>query len=472
MTTQHIGRVPEPRIDLSQPRRIHVVGVGGPGMSALAIVLHQWGHEVSGSDVVESRTVENLRDMGIAIQIGHSKSNVLGAEIVTYSTAIPADNIEIQHARVLGATVLHRGDVLGSMCATRRSIGVVGTHGKTTTSAVLMHIFKSSGEDVSYVIGAEVRNTGTGASAGASDLLIVEMDESDGTAEVIPVEGLVVTNIDVDHLDYFGSEDAIRDTFAQIVLNATGPIVVCMDDGNCREVLSRVSGEKEVVTYGFSPESNICITSFTDTPDGLMFQIQHKDSTHDVEVPLRGRHNALNCAAALTMALMYGYSLEDSLQTLRSFQGVDRRFEERTEVRGALLIDDYAHLPAEIMAVLTTARNHPRRTGKLIAVFQPNRFHRVAQMADDFADCFTEADLVVITDVYASGTQRIDGVTGERIVRAVRKAHPDSTVVWAPTRHDVITSVLDNLSTGDVCLSMGCGDIGNLPDEIAAEATS
>jgi UDP-N-acetylmuramate--alanine ligase len=441
-------------------------------MSALAIVLHQWGHDVSGSDVVESRIIENLRDMGIPIEIGHSESHVVGVEIVTYSTAIPADNIEIQHARVLGATVLHRGDVLGSMCATRRSIGVAGTHGKTTTSAVLMHIFQSSAEDVSYVIGAEVRNTGTGARAGSSDLLIVEMDESDGTAEVIPVEGLVITNIDVDHLDYFGNESAIRDTFTDIVLNATGPIVVCMDDENCREVLSRVSGQKEVLTYGFSPESNICITSFTHTPDGIGFQVHHKDGIYDVEVPLRGRHNALNCTAALAMTLLYGYSLNESIQALKSFQGVERRFEERTEVRGALLIDDYAHLPAEISAVLTTARNHPRRTGKLIAVFQPNRFHRVAQMADDFSECFTEADLVVITDIYASGTVRIEGITGERIVNAVRTAHPDSIVVWAPTRQDVITSVLENLSAGDVCLSMGCGDIGNLPDEIAAEATS
>ena len=461
-------RRPGPRVDLSQQRRIHVVGIGGPGMSALAIVLHEWGHAVSGSDVRQSRTTQTLSDMGIQVFIGHDSKNVHGAEIVTYSTAIPFDNVELTTAQKMGVTVLHRGDVLGSMCATRNSIGVAGTHGKTTTSALLMQMLYAGGEEVSYVIGAKVRETGTGAAAGSSNIMVVEMDESDGTAEVIPVESLIVTNIDVDHLDYFGTEENIRHVFSTIVSQVPGAVVMCADDKNCQAIIDQRRNQQSITSYGFSDWADASITSFVNTATGIRFEFQYQNETHIVELPLRGRHNALNCLAAILMSFARGVSINQATLVAQTFAGVERRFDERAVVRDALMIDDYAHLPAEIEAALSAATGHPRRTGKLIAVFQPNRFHRIENMANDYADCFHEADIVVITDIYASGTTPIAGVTGERVVNAVLSAHPDAHVIWAPTRQQVITEVLSHLSPGDVCISMGCGDIGQLPDEIAS----
>lgn len=471
-------RIAAPLLNLSSPRRIHVVGIGGPGMSSIAIILHKWGHRVTGSDVRQSSTTDALIELGIPVVFSHDRSHVDDAEIVTYSTAIPDDNVEVHVARQNGAIVLHRGDVLGSISAQRRGVGVVGTHGKTTTTSLLMVMLRASGNDVSYVIGAEVRDTGISADSGNSDLLVVEMDESDGTAEVVPVEGLVVLNVDIDHLDYFGTEQAIVNTFAEMIARVPGPVVINGDDANSMLALNAIRRDvpqgdnRRIITFGHSENVDVRIMNFNETEQGSVFDIVINGETTNVSLPLRGAHNAMNCAASLAMAVTYGASIDRAAKAAATFQGVDRRFEEHGYVRNALLIDDYAHLPAEIEAVVHAAVTHPHRSGKVIAVFQPNRFHRVAQMADDYAHCFSQADVVVITDIYASGTQPIEGVTGKLIADAIVKQHPDANVVWAPSRSDVLDAVLAHLSAGDVCISMGCGDIGNLPEEIMQRVSS
>ena len=467
-------REPQPRLDLSTPRRIHVVGVGGPGMSALAIILAERGHIVSGSEIRDSDVLDTLRSVGVTVFMGQRAENVRDAEIVTYSTAIADDNIELVTARARGITVLHRGDVLGSACMNDRVIGVAGTHGKTTTSALLLLMLRGGGQDPSYVVGAEVRDIGRGAGSGIDDVMVVELDESDGTAEVVPTESIIVTNIDIDHLDYFGTPSNIDAAFTEIVNRSPHCVVLCVDDPGCARLHERIVGNTgraetvtaKVITYGASSDANVRVSQFVETPAGSKFVVSIAGSDHTVTVPLRGVHNALNCTAAIAMAHVYGVEIETSISVVNHFGGVERRFEEHGVARGALLIDDYAHLPAEISAVVHAASGHPQRQGKVIAVFQPNRFHRIAQMAHEYANCFRNADVVIITDIYASGTTPIEGVTGKLVSDAITSAHPTANVIWAPHRDDVITAGLEHLSSGDVCISMGCGDIGNLPTEI------
>ena len=467
-------RTPEPRLDLSRPRRIHVVGVGGPGMSALAIMLAERGHIVSGSEIRESDVLNTLRTVGVTVMMGQKADNIDNVEIVAYSTAIPDDNVELVTARAHGITVLHRGDVLGSLCINDSVIGVAGTHGKTTTSALLLLMLRGAGLDPSFVIGAEVRDVGRGAGNGTSDLMVVELDESDGTAEVVSAESLIVTNIDIDHLDYFETSLNIDDAFHDITRRASQVVVLCADDSGCMRLRDRFEQDRAqgqllpptIITYGNSPEAHVCISAFVETSVGTEFVVTVDGMSRRVTLPLRGMHNALNCTAAIAMARAYGVTFDDAVAVASQFGGVERRFEEHGVVRGAVLIDDYAHLPAEINAVVHAAAGHPQRTGKVIAVFQPNRFHRIAQMAHEYADCFQQADVVIVTDIYASGTTPIPGVTGQRVVEAITSSHPDAEVVWAPERDDVVTSVLQHLAPGDVCISMGCGDISQLPSQI------
>ena len=470
-------RAPQPRLDLSSPRRIHVVGVGGPGMSALAIMLAERGHVVSGSEIRESDVLDTLASVGVTVHMGQQADNVSDAEIVTYSTAIPDDNIELVASRTRGITVLHRGDVLGSLCMNDRVIGVAGTHGKTTTSALLLLMLRGGGHDPSYVIGAEVREIGRGAGNGTDDVTVVELDESDGTAEVVPTESVIVTNIDIDHLDYFATASNIDAAFYDIVSRTTKCVVLCADDPGCVRLLEQMTrdvsnshGEsRSIITYGASSDAHVRVSAFVETAVGSEFVVSVDGQEHEVALPLRGLHNALNCTAALAMAHAYGVDIQSAISVVSRFGGVERRFEEHGVVRGALLIDDYAHLPAEIDAVIRAASGHPQRQGKVIAVFQPNRFHRIAQMSHEYADCFQHADVVIITDIYASGTTPIPGVTGQLVVDAITSSHPHATVVWAPQRADVIASVLQHLAPGDVCISMGCGDIGRLPSEIVQQ---
>lgn len=467
-------RAPQPRLDLSVPRRVHVVGVGGPGMSALAIMLAERGHHVSGSEIRESDVLDTLRSVGVTVVMGQRAENVSDVEIVTYSTAIPDDNIELVTSRARGLTVLHRGDVLGSLCMDDRVIGVAGTHGKTTTSALLLLMLRGGGLDPSYVIGAEVRDIGRGAGNGTDAVTVVELDESDGTAEVVPAESVIVTNIDVDHLDYFVSPSNVDAAFHDIVSRATRCVVLCADDPGCVRLHERIIAEKAngrsvsptVITYGVLSAADVRVSAFTETPEGSECVVSVDGLDHIVTLPLRGMHNVLNCAAAIAMVHAYGVDVKDAISAAAHFVGVERRFEERGVVRGALLIDDYAHLPAEIDAVIRAASGHPQRQGKVISVFQPNRFHRIAQMSHEYAHCFEHADVVIITDIYASGTTPISGVTGKLVMDAITSSHPDANVIWAPERADVISAVLDNIVPGDVCISMGCGDIGNLPREL------
>ena len=467
-------RGPEPLVDLALPHRWHLVGIGGPGMAPLAHLLSAAGQTVSGSDIRASATTSSLQAAGIAVEIGHDVRNIARADLVVYSTGVPADNIELVAARDAGIRVCHRSVALGSVCAAARSVGVAGAHGKTTTSALVVAMLRTAGIDTAAYVGADVRDdVGAAATTGpvtTSTVVVVEADESDGTIEMLPLSAIAVTNVDVDHLDYWGDLDGIVDGFATVVRRVAessgGPVVLNADDAVSRR-LAAVLPEGAVRWFGHDERSHVRIERWRPVDQGVDVTLVVDGETVTCVLPLRGAHNASNLACAVALATSCGADVASCVSAAEKFAGVERRFSERGTHGGALVIDDYAHLPAEIAASLSAAREHPALDGRVVAVFQPNRFHRIAVMSGDYADCFAGADHVVITDIYASGTDPIEGVTGKLVADAASRVHP--SVVWAPTRADVVTAVRAYLRPGDICVGMGCGDISSLATDLGVE---
>ena len=458
-------RIAEPLIALDAPITCHIVGIGGPGMSAIGRLLVEMGHLVTGSDLHESEVIDDLRQRGAQISIGHTEAAVHGADVVTYSTAIPSTNVELIEARRIGLETRHRSGMLASLCAATRAVGVAGTHGKTTTTAIITAMTTAGGLHPSSIVGADVLGD-SGSVHGDGSLLVIEADESDGTLDVLPLSCLVVTNIDIDHLDYFGTFDAIKTCFAESIERTPGFVVLNADDEGSTDIVRALGNDNRVTTFGWSENSTVRITSTQPHSNGTSVEVQIAGQSYRCALSLRGEHNAMNFAAALAMSIQLGVDPDVACTAAESFRGVARRFTERGEFRGSLLIDDYAHLPAEISATIDAVRSHPALTGRVVAVFQPNRYHRIATMADSYADCFTHADRIVITDVYASGTQKIEGVTGELVVNAIRSAHHGADVVWAQSRSDTVAAVESWITPGDICVSMGCGDIESFPDDL------
>lgn len=449
--------------DLSQPRKVHVVGVGGPGMSAIAIALAEMGHAVSGSDMREQSVLERVRAAGVQVHVGHSRAFVHGCDAVTYSTAIPERNIERDEAVVSGVTALHRSGMLAAICAQAKSIGVAGAHGKTSTASMLMLILAEASWRPSFVIGGDVTDMGTGAQWTGGEWFIVEADESDGTHLALPLYATILTNVEADFLDYYDSLDALIAGFDRYLGQIQGPKVVCLDDPICADLAAR----HDVITYGTSPAADFVVCNVRADSGAATFDVLHRGTAlASVALPLRGLHNVRNATAALAMAVTIGVPVDVAIAALAKFGGVARRFDMRGVDNGVTFVDDYAHLPGEISAVLAAARGSGDGWRRVVAVFQPNRFNRMAMMSADYRDAFADADVIVLTEIYPSGTAPIPGVTGKLVVNAVLDAHPSSTMVWMPRRDDLVDYLARNLRSGDVCISMGCGDISTIPDEV------
>ncbi|MFK7918315.1 MAG: UDP-N-acetylmuramate--L-alanine ligase [Ilumatobacter sp.] len=455
--------VPTAPLDLSIPHRLHVVGVGGPGMSAIAIALAEMGHDVSGSDLREHPVLERVRAARAAVTIGHDRALVHGVDAVTASTAIPERNIELDEARSTGVTVLRRAGMLASICAQAKSLAVAGTHGKTTTTSMLMLMLAEGGLRPSFVVGGDVTDVGTGAQWTGGEWLVVEADESDGTHLELPLHGTVLTNVEVDHLDHYGSFDAIIDSFGTYLAQVPGPKVVCGDDKVAAELASR----HDAVTYGRSDGCDVQAVDVRADNGAFVFGIERNATPlGEIELPMRGIHNVINATGAIAMALEVGVAFPDIQQALAKFGGVARRFDVRGVDDGATFVDDYAHLPSEISAVLAATRHSGDAWRRVVAVFQPNRYNRISEIWQDYGNAFEDADLVVLTDIYASGTTPIPGVTGKLIVNAVTETDPSKRVVWLPNRQELIDFVAREARDGDVVVSMGCGDIATLPAEV------
>ena len=461
-------------IDLSSTRRIHVVGIGGPGMSAIAQVLLEMGHAVSGSDIVRSAATDRLTRMGVVVSIGHDAALVAGCDAVTFSSAIPRSNIEVAAAlEEPTIALLTRAQMLAAICDQRPTVAVAGTHGKTTTTSLLTHVLERAGRKPSFVIGGDVRSLETGAGWQDGDLFIVEADESDGTHLALPIHATILTNIDVDHLDRYTSFENIVSSFEEYVMKIDGPKVLCSDD----IAVANLAQKYAATTYGIVSEADFRASQISFAHGASSFMVQHRIdgayvSLGKVSVPLRGQHNVLNALAAIAMAMQCGVTFDECSRALSSFGGVARRYEKRGEDGGVTFIDDYAHLPTEIAAVLNASRDETDNWKRVVAVFQPNRFNRMNVLSPQYANAFVGADLVVVTEIYASGTAPIEGVTGHLVVDAVRQAHPAATVVWQPMRKGLIDFLANELTAGDLCISMGCGDIESLPDEVIARRTA
>ncbi len=460
---------PQPPLDLSIAHRLHVVGVGGPGMSAVAIALAEMGHAVSGSDLREHPVLERVRAAGVDVHIGHDRSLVHGVDAVTASTAIPQANIELDEARSTGVTALSRAGMLASICARAHSLAVAGTHGKTTTTSMLMLMLAQAGMRPSFVVGGDVTDVGTGAQWTHGDWLVVEADESDGTHLELPLFGTILTNVEADHLDHYGSFDGIVDGFDTYLGQIDGPKVICGDD----PIGAALAARHGALTYGLGPACDVRAVDVRATSGSFRFGLVRRtadgladEHLGEIVLPLRGIHNVVNATGAAAIALGVGVSFDDVAAALARFGGVARRFDVRGIDRGATFVDDYAHLPSEIDAVIRAARQSGDSWRRVVAVFQPNRYHRIADMWQEYALAFTGADLVVLTDIYASGTVPIPGVTGKLIVNAVTEADPARRVVWLPRREDLVSFLAGELRDGDVCISMGCGDIATLPSEV------
>jgi UDP-N-acetylmuramate--alanine ligase len=461
---------PRAPIDLSRPLRLHVVGVGGPGMSAIAITLAEMGHTVSGSDFRDQPVLDRVRAAGVAVNVGHDADIVVGCDAVTSSTAIPSHNLELAAARDLGIPTLRRAGMLAAICAQARSIGVAGTHGKTTTTSMLMLILAEAGSAPSFIVGGDVTDAGTGAHWTGGDVLVVEADESDGTHLELPLAGTILLNVEVDFLQHYGTFEALLQSFDTYVARVAGPRVLCADDPVCVDLAARHGG----TTYGLAASADVRAVELVSHGGSFSFAVERRgaDGTTSrlgaVELPLRGVHNVVNATGAIAMALELGATFEDCRAALARFGGVARRFDIRGVDGGATFVDDYGHLPTEIAAVVAAARDSGDGWRRVVVAFQPNRFNRIAEMWRDYADAFVGADVVVITEIYPSGTTPIPGVSGELIVNAVTDAHPRARVVWLPRRDDVVSFLAGEVGPGDVCISMGCGDIATLPEEILA----
>jgi UDP-N-acetylmuramate--alanine ligase len=450
-------------IDLAQRRNVHVVGVGGPGMSAIAIALAEMGHTVSGSDIREQSVLERVRAAGVDVHVGHSRDLVHGRDAITYSTAIPERNIERDEAIATGVLSLHRSGMLAAICAQAKSIGVAGTHGKTSTASMLMLILAEAGWRPSFVIGGDVTDMGTGAQWTGGEWFVVEADESDGTHLVLPLHATILTNVEADFLDFYGSLDELIDGFDRYLDKIDGPKVLCLDDPVCAQLAQRHGA----TTYGRLPAADFVACNIHIGNGAATFDVEHRGQPlGSVSLPLRGVHNVLNATGALAMAVAIGVPFAIAVAALAKFGGVARRFDMRGIDDGVTFVDDYAHLPAEIAAVLAAARGSGDGWRRVIAVFQPNRFNRMAIMSPDYRDSFIDADVIVLTEIYPSGTAPIPGVTGKLVVNAVLDAHPGSTMVWMPRRDDLVDYLARTLRAGDVCISMGCGDISGLPEEV------
>lgn len=458
---------PGPVLDLTEARRIHIVGVGGAGMSAYAAILAEMGHRVSGSDLHEHARLDRLRLLGVECLVPQVARNVpADADAVVMSSAVPRRNVEVVAAVQAGIPVLSRADALAGIVDARRGLGIAGTHGKTTTTSMITLIMRAANLHPSFLVGSELNEVGTNAGLDSGEWLIVEADESDGTFLRLGLDAAIVTNIDHDHLWYWGDMDRLEHAFERFVDAVEGTVVLCADDPNTRAL---AAARPHAITYGWSEDARYRARDYRGARGGSSFVLE-RDGTRlgEIRLPVVGRHNAQNAAGAAAMTLELGVDFAAVQRALAGFGGVARRFQHRGELAGVTMIDDYALLPPEIQATIRAASEGD--WGRIIAVFQPFRYARTEVMWREFADAFVGADQVILTDVCGFHEQPIPGVTGHLILNAVLDAHPETSVAYFPHRAELVELIPGYARAGDLVLTLGGGDITTLADELLADA--
>ncbi len=458
---------------------IHFAGIGGIGMSGIAEILKNLGYEVQGSDAADNANVKRLRAIGIHVEIGHRAENLGKAKVVVVSSAVKPDNPEVVEARARLIPVVRRAEMLGELMRLKWAIAVAGTHGKTTTTSMIGALLETAGLDPTVINGGIINAYGTNARLGAGDWMVVEADESDGTFVKLPSTIAVVTNIDPEHLDHYGSVEALHQGFESFVANIPfyGLSVLCIDHPVVQGMISKL-GEKRIVTYGLSPQADIRAVEIELGPQGARYDVtiadRQENTTRTIKglsLPMFGAHNVQNSLAAVAVADEMGLGDDVVRAALGEFKGVKRRFTKTGEANGVTVIDDYGHHPVEIAAVLKAARG--ATSGSVIAVVQPHRYSRVKHLFEEFCTCFNDADTVLVADIYAAGENPIEGVSRDALVEGMRaRGHRNVLPLEGPEK---LAGMIQGLAKpGDLVVCLGAGSITNwanaLPGELAALA--
>ena len=451
---------------------IHFVGIGGIGMSGIAEVMHNLGYKVQGSDVAEGYVIDALRKRGIAVAIGHDADNLGDAAVVVTSTAIKRANPEVAAAYERRIPVVRRAEMLAELMRLKSTVAVAGTHGKTTTTSMIAAMLDAGGVDPTVINGGIINSYGSNARLGASDWMVVEADESDGSFLRLDGTVAVVTNIDPEHLDHYGSFDAVKDAFVEFIENVPfyGAAVLCLDHPEVQALLPRVR-DRRIVTYGFSAQADVRGVNVVPGAGGNRFEviIRHRDgsvrSIEDIHLPMAGRHNVQNALAAIAVAIELGLDDATIQKGFGAFGGVKRRFTKVGEVGGVTIIDDYGHHPVEIKAVLSAAREGVE--GRVIAVVQPHRYSRLGGLMDEFAQAFNDADIVYVAPVYAAGEAPVEGVSAAALVDRLKQRGHRAAAEIADA--DVLATVVAGEALpGDMVVCLGAGDITKWAAGLAA----
>jgi UDP-N-acetylmuramate--alanine ligase len=444
-------------------KHIHFVGAGGIGMCGLAELLHDQGYRVSGSDLKTGATVERLRSLGIPVAIGHDAENVGVADVVVYSSAIRANNPELLAAEKRHVPVIARAEMLAEVMRLKDGIAVAGSHGKTTTTSLIAHVLYTAGLDPTAVIGGRVLGSGstpTGARLGTGDVLVAEADESDGSFLRLAPVIAVVTNIDPEHLDHYGDFEALKDAFVAFsnCVPFWGCAVMCLDHPGVQSILPSL--KRRFTSYGFASQADWIASEVEPGPDGVRFRVRHEDDDLGiVQMRLPGRHNILNALATIAVAHELDVPFAKTADALQTFVGIERRFELKGEVAGIRVVDDYAHHPAEITATLESARSG--HGGRIVAAFQPHRYTRTRDVWDEFLSAFNDADVLILSEIYAAGEAKIPGVEAAPLADAIR-AHGHRDVRFVADVDDVLDALVAEVRSGDIVLTLGAGSITTL----------
>lgn len=444
-------------------RHIHFVGIGGIGMCGLAELLHNQGYTVTGSDLRSGENFDRLTELGIGTSLGHESGNLGQAQVVVVSSAVADDNPEITEARERRIPVIRRAEMLAEIMRRGDGIAVAGSHGKTTTTSLIAHVLHAAGLDPTAIIGGRVLSAdheSTGARLGQSDLLVAEADESDGSFLSLAPVITVITNIDHEHMDHYGDFETLQQSFVEFAnrIPFWGTAVVCAEHPGVESILPRL--RKRVTRYGFSSDAEWGASDLRTDEKGTHFQVRHgEEKLGEVVMPLPGEHNVLNALACLAVAHEVEVDFETSAAALKSFGGVQRRFQRLGRTREIEVIDDYAHHPTEIRATLSAARSV--HDGRILAVFQPHRYTRTRDCMEDFATSFNDCDMLVISEIYAAGESRLDGISGESLRDAIAaQGHRD--VRFVASMDEVIAMLTKEAQPGDWVLTLGAGDITQL----------
>jgi UDP-N-acetylmuramate--alanine ligase len=449
---------------------VHFIGIGGYGMSAIARVMLDMGYHVTGSDVARKELTEKLQKKGAHVFIGHQKENISGADLVVYSTDIPKENVELTAAQEYSIPLIHRSKMLARLLNEKKGVAVAGAHGKTTTTSMISLVMEKTGVDPTYIIGGEIMDIGSNARAGKGDFVVAEADESDGTfLEYFP-QIAVVTNIEPDHLENYGGDfENLKKAYRQFLsqVKDEGTAIVCIDDNYVQDMLAEQKERISLITYGIKQDADYTAENIEPGDRTISFDVVYKGARLGrMKLSVPGMHNVYNALGTTAVCIEAGLSFEEIAVAITSFRGAKRRFQVIGEVNDVLVVDDYAHHPTEIEATLEAARSTNRR---IVAIFQPQRYTRTFFLLDAFSRAFTEADEVMITDIYSPANDpEIEGVSAERLVELI-KENSNANASYAASKEIVLEHLLKVVKPGDLVITMGAGDIWKVAEQLVEE---